>query len=120
MRARKDEDGLIGICQQNLLILTLGPRVEPDDGLFSFFYLLDCPAAICSHRDLNLIPKSRDITHCPALFQLAAQLTNDKTLPGIHGKETGLGFDDETLQRLFFYQAPPYTKTPKGWNNCRF
>ena len=97
MRARKDEDSLTRICQQHLLIITLGPRVQPDDGTLPFFNLFDRSASIRRHRDPDFIANRRDITGCLALFQLAAQLTNDETQPGLDCKETRLGFDDQTL-----------------------
>jgi hypothetical protein len=46
---------------------------------------------------VDFIPKRRDVTHCPAAFQLATQLTNNKALPGFNSKETRLGFDDQAL-----------------------
>src|SRR6185503_1668393 len=104
MCARKDEDRLIRIGQQDLLILTLGPRVKPDDGLLPLFDLFYRSASICPHRDPNLISKCRNVTHCPASFQLAAQLANNKALPGLHCKETRLGFDDQSLQCFFVRQ----------------
>ena len=97
MRARKHEDCLIGICQQNLLVLALGSRVKPNDGPLPLFDLFYCPAAICPHRDPDSISKSGDVTHCPAAFQLATQLTNNKALTRFHSKETRLGFDDQSL-----------------------
>ena len=104
MRACKDEDGLIGIRQQNLLILTLGPRIKSNDSLLPLFDLFYRPTAICPHRDVDFIPKRRDITHGSSAFQLAAQLTNNKARAGFHGKETRLGFDDQTLDRVFVRQ----------------
>ena len=109
MRARKHKNCLIGIRQQDLLILTLGPRVEPDDGLLPFFDLFYHPTSILQDSDPNLIPKSGDVAGGASLFQLAAQLTNNnvrvestpvrdgKALPGFNSKETRLGFDDQTL-----------------------
>jgi hypothetical protein len=104
MRARKDEHSLIGICQQNLLILPLGPRVKPNDSLLPLLDLFYRPASICPYCNLNFIAKRRDITHCPTAFQLAAQLTNNKARSGFHGKETRLGFDDQTMLRIFVRQ----------------
>ena len=98
MRARKDENCLIGICQQDLLILTLRPRVKPDDSLLPLLDLFYRSASVCPHRNPNLISKCCNVTNCPASFQLSAQLTNDKALPGFHCKETRLGLDDQTLQ----------------------
>ena len=104
MRARKAEDGLIGIRQQHLLILTLGTRVESHDSLLPLFDLFYRSASICPHRDVNSIPKCRDVTHSPSAFQLAAQLTNNKARAGFHGKETRLGFDDQSLDCVFVCQ----------------
>ena len=95
MRACKDENCLIGICQQDLLILTLRPRIKPNDSLLPLLDLFDRSASVCPQRDPNLIAKCCKVTHCPASFQLAAQLTNDKALSGFDGKETRLGFDDQ-------------------------
>src|SRR5258706_13298222 len=97
MRAREDEDRLIGICQQNLLILTLRPRVKPNDSLLALFDFFYRSASICPHCDSDSIAKRSDVAHRPAAFQFSAQLTNNKALPGFHCKETRLGFDDQSL-----------------------
>ena len=97
MRAREDENGLISIREQNLLILTLGPRIESNDSLLALFDLFYRPAAICPHRDMDSIPKCSNIAHCPAAFQFATQLTNNKARAGLYSKETRLGFDDQSL-----------------------
>ena len=94
MRAREDEDRLIGICQQHLLILPLGPRIKPHDRLLALFDLFYRSTSIGPDRDVDLIPKRCDVAHGSSAFQLAAQLTNNKALPGFHGKETRLGFDN--------------------------
>src|SRR5215207_2137691 len=97
MRARKDEDCLICICQQHLLIITLRPWVQPDDGALPFFDLFDYSAAIRQNCDAYIIPNGRDVACGSPHFQFAAQLTNDKALPSFHCEETRLGFDDQTL-----------------------
>jgi hypothetical protein len=97
MRAGKDEDSLIGICQQHLLIIPLRPWVQPDDGARSFLDLLDHSAPIRQDRDLDSVANGRDITLCFALFEFAAQLTNDRALAGFNREETRLGFDNQTV-----------------------
>ena len=104
MRARKDEDSLIGIRQQHLLIVSLWTRIQPDDGALAFLDLFNHTTPIGQDRDLHLIANRGDITFCATLFQLAAQLANDKALTGLNSKETRLGFDDQTLERLLFRQ----------------
>ena len=94
MRAREDEDRLIGICQQHLLILTLGTRVESHDSLLPLFDLFYRSTSIYPDRDVDSIPKRCNVTHGSSAFQLAAQLTNDKARAGLYGKETRLGFDN--------------------------
>lgn len=97
MCAGEDEHGLIGIRQQHLLILTLRPRVEPDDGPLPSFDIFDHPASIWQHRNVDAVTNSGDIACGASLLELAAQLTNSKALPGLYCKETGLGFDNQTL-----------------------
>ena len=97
MRARKDEDNLISIRQQNLLIFTLRPRIEPHQSLLPSFDLFDDPAFIRQNRDPHAVAQRGDIPFGFALFQLPAQLTNDKALPGFHCEETRLGPDDQTM-----------------------
>ena len=97
MCASKDKDCLICICQQYLLIITLWARVQATDGTLSFFDLFDHPAPIGQDRDPDPVPDGRNITLCPALLQFAAQLTNNKVLAGLNGKETRLGFDNQTV-----------------------
>ena len=94
MRAREDEDCLLGICQQHLLILTLRTRIKPHDRLLALFDLFYRSTSIYPDRDVDPIPKCSDIAHGSSAFQLAAQLTNNKALPGFHCKETRLGFDN--------------------------
>jgi hypothetical protein len=53
---------------------------------------------------VNPIPKRGNVAHGASAFQLAAQLTNDKALPGFNSKETRLGFDDQTLECFFVGQ----------------
>ena len=107
MCAGKDEDGLIRVCQQHLLIITLGPRVEPDDGALPSFDLFDRPASIRQKRDPDSIADRGDITRRLALFQFAAQLTNDGTQPGFHGKKTGLGFNDQAWLEILSHKTLP-------------
>ena len=105
MGAGKDEDRLIRVCQQYLLIIPLWPRVESDNRPLPFFNLFDHPAAIYQNRNPDSISDRGNIAGGFALFQLAAQLTNDKALFGgvvapwhyFDGKKTGLGFNDQTL-----------------------
>jgi hypothetical protein len=104
MRARKHKDRLIGIRQHDLLICPLRSRVEPDDCLLPFLDLFDHPASIRQNRDPDPVSQSRDIAGCASFLQLAAQLTNNETLPGIHSEETRLGFDNQTLCKYFVRQ----------------
>ena len=104
IRASEDEYGLIGICQQNLLIYSLRARIQPDDGLFALFDIFHDPAAVIQKRDLYMVAECGNITHGSPLFELAAQPTNDKALTGFHCKETRLGFDDQTAFLNFVCQ----------------
>jgi len=105
MGAGKDEDSLVGVRQQNLLVITLGARVEPDDGPLPILDLFDRPASICRNGDADPVSNGRDVSGSLALLQLAAQLTNSKALPGFNCKETGLGFDNQALQKSLVCQA---------------
>jgi hypothetical protein len=98
MGAGKDEDRLIGIRKQHLLVISLRARVQPDDGAPAFLHLVDHTAAIRQDSDPYSISNGGDIAPGPALFQLTAQLANDKALIGLYGKETRLGFDNETVK----------------------
>ena len=97
----EDEDCLVGIGQQNLLVLALGSRVEPDDGLFPFLDFFDHPRAILLHRDTDPVTNGRQVARAWALFQPPAQLANEGALPGLYGEETRLGPDDQTSERGF-------------------
>src|SRR5258706_5203297 len=120
MRAGEDEDSLIGICQQHLLILTLRPRIQSDDSLLALFDLFYSSTSICSYGNLNFIAKRCNIAHCPTAFQFAAQLTNNKARSGFHGKETRLGFDDQTMLYVFVRQIfTLYSMAWAFWLECR-
>ena len=53
-----------------------------------------------------------NVTDSFALFQLAAQLTNNQALPGFHSEETRLGLDDQTLKKRFVCQIFSFLLQP--------
>ncbi len=101
------EQRLIGVCEQDLLIDTLRPWVEPDDGALAFFDLLDDAGPVGEQRDTDAVAQGGDIAGGAAPLELAAQLANDKALSGLHCKETGLGLDDQYLVQGQRHAGPP-------------
>jgi hypothetical protein len=97
------------------LIHPLWTRVKPDDGSLSLFDVFYHPGTIRQNRDVDVVAERRYVAHGASLFKFAAQLTNDKALPGLHGEETGLGFYDQTLSLSFVRQMFTYCGTiPTG------
>jgi hypothetical protein len=102
MRAGKDEYGLVGIGQQDLLVFALRPGIQADQGAYPILHLLDRTGAIGLYRDLHAVTDGGNVPEGTALFQPPAQLANNKARPGLHCEETGLGLDDETTVRSFY------------------
>ncbi len=98
MGARKDEDRLVSVGKQDLLILALWPRIEPDDSLLPFFDFLDHPGTILQQLDTYAITDGRQVPRARSLFQPSAQLTDNRARLGLYSEETGLGPNDQTLK----------------------
>ena len=58
MGAGKDEDGLVGVGQQDLLIHALRARVEPDEGARPRLDLFDHAAAVASKVNCTRSPRA--------------------------------------------------------------
>jgi hypothetical protein len=97
MCAREDEDGLVCVGEQDLLIDALRPRVQTDESTFAFLNRFDHSASIRQYADIDMVTNCSNISAGPALLQLAAQLTNDRTRTSFNSKETRLGLDDQTF-----------------------
>jgi hypothetical protein len=98
MGAGEDKDRLISVGQQDLLVLSLRARIEPDDSLLPFFDLFDHPGAVFQNRNTDPVADGYQISRPRTAFQPPAQLANEKALTGLYGKETRLGPDDQTMQ----------------------
>jgi hypothetical protein len=97
MSAGKHENRLVGVGEQHLLVFTLGPGVQADNGTLTRLNLIDHARAIRQEPDTDAIADRGDIALCLPLFEPPPQLAKHKTLPGLHAEEAGLGLDDQTL-----------------------
>jgi len=95
MRTSEDEHDLIGICQQDLLILALRPGVQAYQSLLARLHGFDRPAAIRRDRDIDSITDCSEIARGFSVFQFASQLAKDEARTGFNCEEAGLGLDDQ-------------------------
>ena len=71
-RARKDEDRLIGVCQEYLLVIALRPWIQANNRAFAFLHLFDHPAAVRQNGDADAVSDRGDVACSASFFQLTS------------------------------------------------